>query len=112
MNSVDIRLDHLQMVHEILQRYLSSDTKVWVFGSRAQGTAVRASDLDLAIDGDDSIDQSCLIDLKFAFEESHLPYRVDVVNLATVNRKLKPIIERQMIPLPNGNDVSHSNESH
>ena len=36
-NTIDILPDYLQIVKEILQRYFSVNTTVWVFGSRVTG---------------------------------------------------------------------------
>jgi predicted nucleotidyltransferase len=50
-----------------------------VFGSRTGPTHRPASDVDLLLDSEVSIPLSTLARLKEAFEESHLPFRVDVV---------------------------------
>lgn len=52
--------------------------QVYIFGSRAMGTAHAGSDLDLAI-FDNEVSQSLLRKLKTDFEESDLPFFVDVV---------------------------------
>jgi nucleotidyltransferase substrate binding protein (TIGR01987 family) len=52
-----------------------------VFGSRADGTARRYSDIDLGFAGE-PLSAPRLALLAEAFEDSELPYRVDIVNLA------------------------------
>ncbi len=99
-NSIDIRPSDLNIVQSILQRTLTKDAKVWVFGSRAKGTATRSSDLDLAIDSGRALDREESSALFHAFEESDLPYKVDVVDLYAVNKTFKIIIEQQRIALP------------
>lgn len=52
--------------------------RVWAYGSRVKGTSRPSSDLDLAIFADQS-QKSQITALKEAFEESSLPFRVDVL---------------------------------
>ena len=97
---VDIRPDHLQIVQDILREHLPAGFQVWVFGSRAKWTATDASDLDLAVEGADELDYKAMVGLEVAFEESDLPYTVDVVDLNAVSQEFKKIVEAQGIPLP------------
>ena len=50
--AIDLSQGQLTMVRAILRTRLPPASRVWVFGSRATGTAVRYSDLDLALEGD------------------------------------------------------------
>ena len=92
--------DHMRMVCGILQKHLLPDVRAWVFGSRAKWTATDASDLDLALEGDGKIGYETMDALECAFEESDLPYKVDVVDLHRVNHSFRHIIEAQMTTLP------------
>ncbi len=96
---VQIQEHHLKMIQNILKNSLFPGSKVWVFGSRARGTARRASDLDLAIDANRALDKKENAELFHAFEESDLPYKVDVVDLYVVNDNLKKIIDQEKKPL-------------
>ncbi len=58
--------------------------RVYLFGSWASGTERRASDIDLAIEAPAPLPATLLAKLREAIEESHVPYRVDVVDLAEV----------------------------
>lgn len=87
------------MVRRILQKHLPSNINVWVFGSRAKWTTHDGSDLDLAVEGDQPINHHIMIDLSIEFDDSDLPYTVDVVDLKTINSKFKQIIDAQKIPL-------------
>ena len=49
-----------------------------LFGSRATGTFGRASDIDLALEGE-NLGLSDLLSLRSEFAESSLPYEVDLV---------------------------------
>ena len=60
----------------ILSQYLPN-TEIWVYGSRIKGTSRPQSDLDLVVFA--TPDQQLLVsDLRDAFEESNLPFRVDL----------------------------------
>ena len=98
-NPVDIRLDHLEIVQDILREHLPVEFKVWVFGSRANWTTKDSSDLDLAVEGAARLDHKAMVRLEIAFEESALPYTVDVVDLNAVSKEFKKVVEGQRIPL-------------
>ena len=97
---VDIRPDHLEIVQDILREHLPVGVKVWVFGSRANWTTKDSSDLDIALEGENKLSHKLLGALKDAFEDSALPYTVDVVDLNTVSNVFKQIVESQRVPLP------------
>ena len=96
---VDIRPDHLAIVQGILREHLPVDAKVWVFGSRANWTTKDSSDLDLALDGESKLSHKLLGALKDAFEDSTLPYTVDVVDLNAVSHAFKQIVKEQRVAL-------------
>ena len=97
---VDIRPDHLEIVQDILREHLPAGFQVWVFGSRANWTTKDSSDLDLAVEGADALDYRTMVRLEVAFEESDLPYTVDVVDLNAVNDTFRLVVEGQRVPLP------------
>ena len=104
---MDIRPDHLEIVQDILREHLPEDVKVWVFGSRANWTTKDSSDLDLAVEGAARLDHKAMSALEVAFEESDLPYFVDVVDLNTVGDAFKRIVEEQRTPFPmDGDDAN------
>ena len=96
---VDIRPDHLAIVQEILRVHLPAGFQVWVFGSRANWTTKDSSDLDLAVEGAAKLDHKAMVGLEVAFEESNLPYTVDVVDLKAVSSNFKQIVEDQRVLL-------------
>lgn len=74
-NSIDITSEHKNLVLELLRRLLPG-TDVWAYGSRVKGSAKPASDLDLV--AFTNKDQKVAVsELREAFEESNLPFRVD-----------------------------------
>ena len=95
---LDIHPDHLTVVRGILYRHVP-DRKVLAFGSRATWHAKDYSDLDLAILGNEPLPLSITSALADAFEESNLPFRVDLLDWARVNNDFRAIIVRDGINL-------------
>lgn len=88
---------NLRTIRNILQQF-HQVREVYIFGSRAMGTFKPGSDLDLAVMND--IDHKSVIELHAAFEESDLPFRVDVLAYWSVtNPDIKSHIDRVGIPL-------------
>ena len=94
---VDIRPCDLKIVQDILGRHLSSDFKVWVFGSRATWQTKVSSDLDLAIEGKEKISFEQISQLSSEFEESDLPYPVDIVDMLAIDENFRKIVERDRV---------------
>lgn len=92
---VDINPDHLKTIQSILRENLPDGVAVWAFGSRADWTTKDTSDLDLALEGDSTLDHGTIDALKIAFEESSLPYTVDVVDLNRIGDSFRKIVESQ-----------------
>ncbi len=99
---VDINPTDLTCVKSILSAHLQNEAKVWVFGSRATWTTKDSSDLDLAIDAGRPLTRQEECALADAFDESDLPYKVDIVDLQTASESFKTIIERDMVELERG----------
>ena len=98
-STVDTSSANLDIVCDILSKYLPPGFRVWVFGSRAKHTTTHASDLDLAVEGTRPLDRGILTDLGIAFDDSDLPYTVDVIDLKSVGINFKKIIDREKILL-------------
>ena len=66
----------LKMLIDILQQFPTVEQAV-LFGSRAKGTMHSRSDIDLAVKGA-QLNRHTLAQLAMLFDESELPYAVDV----------------------------------
>ena len=97
---IDIRADHLRIVQNVLHRHLPDGVKVWVFGSRASWMTKDSSDLDLALERDTDIPAQSLSALDVAFEESDLPYAVDIVDVKRISERFRRIVTHQRVRLP------------
>ena len=74
--AIDITTEQRKTVLSLLEKYLSNTT-AWVYGSRAKWTARPQSDLDVVVFTTPE-QNSQVFDLREAFEESNLPFRVDL----------------------------------
>lgn len=63
--------------------------KAFVFGSRATNTNRKFSDIDLGIMGPKPLPSNVYVSLDQDFQESDLPYRVDLVDFSNVTEKFK-----------------------
>lgn len=89
----------LLVVRAILRAHLAPNTKVSVFGSRASGKAKPWSDLDLMIDAQMPLPIELLAALAEAFEESELPWKVDLVDRQTVDCSFAEVIAQSQVEL-------------
>lgn len=74
---IGLSTQEIATLHEIFKKF-EKISEVILFGSRSQGTHRKASDIDLALKGDISLDT--LAKLKYTLEEeTNLPYFFDIV---------------------------------
>lgn len=88
----------LKIICSILRSVLGEEL-VYVFGSRSRGDHRKTSDIDLAIVGSKPMTMAVRSQLEFGFSESDLPFKVDVVDMLTVDETFKRIIEADAVPL-------------
>jgi len=93
---IDISPYHLEIVTQILLEHVP-DCEVQAFGSRATWTSKDYSDLDLAIVGSEPLEWRTLGELRDAFEESYLPFRVDVLDWHDISDKFREMIREDCI---------------
>ena len=90
---IDLSPQHLQTVRAILDRHVPN-CEVRAFGSRVSGPAKSYSDLDLAVVAPTKLNPDTLRHLKEAFEESDLPFRVDVLDWHETSAEFQKVIEK------------------
>lgn len=92
MKMIQLEPKHLEIVKKIL-----NDFKVlaYVFGSRVKNTAKNLSDLDLCLR--DNYDKTIVRKLQDAFEESDLPFKVDIVVWSELSDGFKKHIEADLV---------------
>lgn len=95
---MDLKPEHRRIVCAILSRHLPG-REVQIFGSRAIGTAKPYSDLDLVIMEDEPLPVTTMRILRDAFDDSDLPFQVDLVEWAGTSEKFREVIAVTAIPL-------------
>lgn len=98
---IDITAGQWHIVHSILQAHVPEHT-VWAFGSRAKKTAKKYSDLDLAVITDTPLDLDTLAALTTDFSESDLPWKVDILDWASIDSSFQNIIKRDKVEVITG----------
>ncbi len=91
---IDVPEKHLETIKRILAKF-AADCEVRAFGSRVAGTARDYSDLDLAIVGKDKIKRRAKMLLREAFEESDLPFRVEVMDYHAISDEFRAVIDKK-----------------
>jgi type I restriction enzyme S subunit len=77
--SIDLEPQVLRQVRTILEKHVP-ECEVWAFGSRVDFRGKRFSDLDLAVISSQELPTRRLALLAYAFEDSDLPIKVDVID--------------------------------
>jgi type I restriction enzyme S subunit len=98
--TLDMRPEHTAILRRVLCQHMPSGARAFVFGSRAHGAARRYSDLDLALEWDRPLGLALIGRIAEALSESDLPYKVDIVDLATVEPAFRARITAAGVPLP------------
>lgn len=101
-----IRPDHLKLVLEILREYLP-EYEVWAFGSRVKGKVKPYSDLDLVIISQQPVPVRRMALMEDAFEESDLPFRVDLVDWAETSDAFRRIVLEAYEVIQNKSESGH-----
>jgi hypothetical protein len=100
MKEVKISVEERAIIQAILREKLLLPSRVWVFGSRAKDKIKPFSDLDLAIDyHGNQLPIAVLAELVFAFDESDLPYKVDIVDWHNISDNFRQHITQDRILL-------------
>lgn len=100
-SSIHLSAKQIRDVQRILHDYLPG-REVHAFGSRVTGSEKPMSDLDLCIMGDSPVSATVLDALRSAFIESDLPFKVDVIEWATLSEAFRAIIKRDGVSVGKG----------
>lgn len=103
-NIIDISKKHLELVTKILKKNLPAHANVWAFGSRVKSTSKPYSDLDLAIDAHELLSSTILAKISDDFEESILPYKIDILDWQNIDDSFKKLIQKDRVLLIKGFD--------
>ena len=96
-NNIDLTAAQREEAAALLQRYLPN-TEVWAYGSRVKFTAKPHSDLDMVACASKEQSQA-VANLREAFEESYLPFRVDLFVWDEIPEEFHRNIEKERVVL-------------
>lgn len=95
---INLEPKHLDIVSSILRSIIPYIT-VWAFGSRVKFTNKPHSDLDLVLISEQPVNIVTLSNLQDAFEESNLPFTVDILEYSKLSKHIQEEIEKEYILL-------------
>ena len=98
---IDLPPEHLGVVRALLQSHLPG-VAVWAYGSRVTGNARRYSDLDLVAFPPPEQGKQ-VQELREAFEESDLPFRIDLFSWSEIPASFHQGIQQKYAVLQHGN---------
>ncbi|WP_129632539.1 nucleotidyltransferase family protein [Candidatus Oscillochloris fontis] len=98
---IEIEPQHWEIVRTILHTHIPH-YEVWAFGSRARRQAQRFSDLDLAIITTTPLPLRVYATLVEDFIDSDLPWRVDVLDWASITPAFQAIIVQDHVVVQQG----------
>ncbi len=88
---------HQKIIQDILKKYPYT---FYVFGSRTKGSQKHFSDLDLCFN--DAIPMNIQAHIDEDFEESDLPFKVDLMDWNLMAPEFKEIIKNDLVLLQKG----------
>ena len=92
---------HIDFILQILHNNIpQKDAKFYIFGSRTKGNYKEYSDIDIAVQlQEGKLSADTLGKILLEFNDSTLPYEVDVVDLNAIDEKFRSIIENSLVQL-------------
>ena len=106
MAAIDVAPWALEIVLDVLARHLP-DREVRLMGSRLTGRAKPFSDLDLIVIGDEPLALATLADLRDAFDDSDLPFVVDIIEWSSASEGFRRVMaENGQLFRPAGSGAS------
>ncbi|GGK24163.1 hypothetical protein GCM10010965_16160 [Caldalkalibacillus thermarum] len=96
--NVASRDDILEQVYLIAKQHLNGlNVSLYLFGSWARGEERASSDIDIAVSYRDPLPAGTLAQLRLAFEESSIPYTVDLVDLTQTESEFREKVMKEGI---------------
>ena len=92
---------HVEDRHlDIIRRILKGHGGAYVFGSRVSGKHRKFSDIDICFVRKGAVPLSEIGSLKNIFEESDLPFVVDITDYNAISEEFQKIIDSTKVPFP------------
>lgn len=91
---IELSPAELAIVSKILAEHVPH-CEVRAFGSRVNGNSRKYSDLDIAIVGNEKLDIMLLYQMEEAFQDSLLPFSVDILDWHAISSNFRQLIQAQ-----------------
>src|SRR5260370_22233908 len=99
MQAIRNPVDAAKSAASVIRRHLPDPAyRVFLFGSRATGSAGERSDIDIGIEGPSPIPRAALAAIADELEETPTLYTIEIVDFARVSDDFRRVAERR-IPL-------------
>ena len=92
---------HIDFIIQVLQTNIpQKEAEFYIFGSRAKESYKEYSDIDIAVKiPNEKISADTLGKILIDFNDSTLPYEVDVIDLNAIDDKFKNLIQDSLVKL-------------
>jgi len=94
---INLEQRYIEFIKKTVAKHLSNYT-LYMFGSRVTGRAKKYSDIDIAIKSD-NFTQEIKNKLQMEFDNSTLPYEVDIINLNEISDTFRNIIKDTLVEI-------------
>ncbi len=94
---IDLKEEYLEFIKKTVASQLK-DFRLFIFGSRTKNCAKKYSDVDIAIDSK-YLNDKIKSHLEYLFENSLLPYQVDVIDLNNITQEFKKAIQADLVEI-------------
>ncbi len=95
--SIKLPLDSITLAE--IRRIAGHLGKIYLFGSRATGRNKPFSDIDLCVVSDSPIPDEVMGSLKESFQESNIPFKVDIVDYHQISNEFRAMISKDWIEI-------------
>lgn len=92
MLNLDLQEKYVSFIVKTVTAILPN-AEIFIFGSRTQGKSLKYSDVDIALQDNNEIEFEQLLKLKAEFSNSTFPYKVDIIDLKSIDEKFYNIIK-------------------
>lgn len=99
MDRLFIKPQYLQILLDVFKNYCP-DAEIWAYGSRINGDAHEASDLDLVVKSFNDVNKS-LSELRELINDSDIPIIVDILEFDKIPFSFQKEIEKDYISIFN-----------
>ena len=99
MRAISDPADAAKFAAEVIRRHVSDPVyRVFLFGSRAAGSATERSDIDIGIEGPAPVPRSALAAIHEELEDAPTLYTIDVVDFRRAPENFRRLAQ-QRVPL-------------